>query len=386
MVKFGRKFFFDRVHKKRNYTLPIIITGILVVAITATFLITRYYKENKPKDTTPKLVLKKSIEIEVYTELPSIKKYIKNIKNIKESDLEIVYPEDLLIEEDNSACENVEDQENCKKLIATSIGEYKITIKSNKLDKTDNKVTLKVTDTTAPNLTLKEFKITEGNSYKIEDFVQECTDNSKQACLYEYPTDDKDGETVIDYSKYTAAGEYKIKVIAKDSSNNKTDKIETKLIINAKPKEETVKPPVEKPKEETVKPPVEKPKTCKYGDLNYSNAYVISTKISNTECAISEEEATDLANPDGIHNNTKFLKEYNSTYLFDEFDKYELEGDISVVTKTGLVYNTSNKGVVGYYIVTEAYQKIGDVTVTLARYFIDENGNRVWKINLLNLK
>jgi len=377
MVKFGRKFFFDRVHTKKNYTLPIIITVILIVAITTTFLVTRYFKEDKPKIATPKVVLNKSVEIEIYNELPSISEYIKELKNIKESDLNIEYPEDLAITEDSSACESEEDTD-CKKLIASSLGEYQITIKSDKLKETKT-VKLNVVDKTAPILKLKSVTITEGTTYKVEDFIESCIDNSDNACKYEYLNEE--------FSNYTTPGEYPIKIVAIDSSNNKTEEIETKLIINKK--KTTSNNNDKKPDNSTNtnnNTTTEKPKTCEYGDLKYSNSYVIATRISDTTCAISAKQAEDLSYKPGIEHNKKLIKEVQSAYLKNTIEKMNLEGEIIYDITYGPVFNTSNKGVVGYYLLSEARQTINGKTTTIARYFIDENGNRVWKVNALNLK
>lgn len=367
MVKFGRKFFFDRVHTKRNYTLPIIIAAVIIVAIIATFLITSFFKEDKTEEKTPKIVLNKSLEIEINSELPNISEYIKNLENIKEEDLEISYPENLVIIEENRACENTLDTV-CKKQIVTAIGEYEVTIKSEKL-KDASTATLKVVDKTAPVLTLKEVSITEGNTYKIEDFIESCSDNSNTACSYEYSNDKNDNDEIIDYSKYTEVGEYIIRIIAKDRSNNQTEKIETKLIITKKPNNNS-----------------DKEQTCKYGNLKHSSAYVIATRITDNKCAISAEQANDLSYKPGIEHNKKLVKEIQSAYLKNTIDKLNLGGELTYDITYGPVFNSTNKGVVGYYLLSEAKQTINGKTTTIARYFIDENGNRVWKINALNLK
>jgi len=383
MAKFGRKFFFDKVYTKKNYTLAIIIVSILVVAIIATFLITRYYKADKPAEA--KVTFKKSIKIEVYSELPSIEDYIKKMENIKTEDLEIVYPETLATEEDLSNCENAENTESCKKVLASTVGEYEIVFKSEKLKK-DKTVTLKVVDTIAPLLEVKELTITEGNTYAVTDFVSACTDNSKLDCSYKFADAKDEDENVIDYSKYTNPGEYEIKVIAKDESGNISEEKATKLIINKKvekPNKEEQKPSKEPEKEDNKKPET---KTCKYGDLTYSNTYVIATKVNSTECAISPEEAGDLANKAVTVHNKKIVKEIQEEYLKNTIDAMYLEGIITYDIVYGPVYNTTNKGVVGYFIMSEATQTINGVTTTIARYFIDENGNRVWKVNALNLK
>ena len=63
-----------------------------------------------------------------------------------------------------------------------------------------------------------------------------------------------------------------------------------------------------------------------------------------------------------------------------------LEGQITYEISYGLVYNSTKKGVVGYYLMGEAKQTVGNTTTTIARYYINEQGNRVWKVNTLNLK
>jgi len=270
----------------------------------------------------------------------------------------------LVIEEITTECKNSDNSTDCKKQLATNIGEYKIIINSKKLDK-EKTVTLKVEDTIAPTLKIKDLIITENTAYKIEDFIESCNDNSKLACSYEY-ANEKD----VDYSNYTKAGEYPIKLLAKDSSNNQTEIIETKLTI----------------KKKATNNKTEKPKTCEYGDLNYSDSYVIATRINNNKCAISAKEASDLGYKPGIVHNKKLVKEIQTAYLKNIIDKMNLDGEIVYDITYGPVFNTSNKGVVGYYLLSEARQTIDGKTTTIARYFIDENGNRVWKVNILNLK
>lgn len=385
MVKFGRKFFFDKAHKKKNHTIPLIIAGVLIVAITTTLLVIKFSKnDEKPKIKETIVTINKTLEIEIYSELPNKEDYFKKLENIKVEDFEISYPENLSFVDDISGCENKEDTANCKKQLATTIGEYKITLKSEKLEDKEYNVTLKVIDTTKPTLALKEVTITEGETYTINNFINTCEDNSKTECTYEYFKEDKDKDgNVIDYSKFTSPGTYEVKIYAIDSSNNKSEVGTTKLTINKKKtttndNKETNNPPKN---EETTKP-----KTCKYGDLKYSSSYVIAVKIESTDCAISAEEAEALTNKAGIKFNKVLAKEIQASYLEKEISKLNLQGQISYEITYGPVFNTTNKGVVGYYLASEAKQTVDGKTTTIARYFINENGNRVWKVNNLNLK
>lgn len=380
MVKFGRKFFFDKVHKKKNYTIPLIVAGVLIVAIIVTLLVINFSKKDeKPKVKETIVSINKILKVEIYNELPNKEDYFKKLDNIKVEDFEITYPDNLVLTEDVSECENIEDTATCKKLLVTSIGEFKITLKSEKIKDKDYTVTLKVVDTTKPILTLKEHTITEGENYTINNFINTCEDNSKIECAYDYVKDNKDKDgNVIDYSKFTSPGTYEIKIFATDSSNNQSEIGTTKLTIN---KKKTTNNNTSQNNEGTSKP-----KTCKYGDLKYSNSYVIAVRIDNTECAISVEEAEALSNKAGIKFNKVLAKEIQASYLEKEISKLNLEGQISYEITYGLVFNTSNKGVVGYYLSSEAKQTIDGKTTTIARYFINEKGNRVWKVNNLNLK
>ncbi len=364
MIKFGRRFFFDKVYTKKNYTIPIIIGVVLLIAIITTFLVTRYFKDNTPKKKEIKAVLNQIVEIEVYNALPDKKQYFKELKNIEYNDFEIVYPEELELFEDLSECQNTEEITSCEKTLATSLGEYPVTIRTEKLNPKEYNVTLKVIDTTSPILELKEMTINEGKNFKINDFITSCKDNSKIECTYEY---------VEDYSKISKPGEYTIKILAKDSVGNESEIKETKLTIKKKKTQNNSSDKDNKPK-------------CTYGDLKYSDAYVIATRIDNKECAISVEEANSLANKAAIEHNKKLAQEIKKAYLLNTIKPLNLEGQITYDIYSEPIFNSSNKGVVGYYLMAEANQTINGTTSTIARYFIDENGNRVWKINVLNLK
>lgn len=368
MVKFGRKFFFDKVYTKKNYTMPIIIGIVLIVLIILTFLLTRYFKQNNnlEKDEI-KIIVKESLDIELYSEIPSKEDFINKIENIDYKDIEVIFPEELKTIVDTSNCEDKNNQKGCSKTLVTSLGSYNVIIKSDKLPKQENVVKLNVLDKVSPILELKEVTITEGATYKIENFIASCSDNTNALCIYEYVKTDKDenGE-LIDYSGFKTVGKHTIKIIAKDASGNRSEVKETTLNINKK--------------KNTIST------TCKYGNLSYSSAFVIATKIENTKCAISVQEAESVANKAALKHNKKLVTEIQNAYLQKTIDAMNLEGQITYDITYGLVYNSSKKGVVGYYLMSEAKQTVGNKTTTLARYYIDENGNRVWKINTLNLK
>lgn len=100
------------------------------------------------------------------------------------------------------------------------IGVYEVKVLIN--DETyQTKIT--VEDTIKPVLKLKEVSINEGESYKIDDFIDNCTDNSGETCLYEYKNP----------TTYSKEGTYDITIIAKDSSSNAVEET-TKLNIKSK--------------------------------------------------------------------------------------------------------------------------------------------------------
>ncbi len=97
------------------------------------------------------------------------------------------------------------------------VGTYEVIV--NIGDKT-YQTTLTIQDTTKPELKLKEVTINEGETYKIEDFIENCTDNSGDTCVFEYQNQEN----------YSKEGTYDITIIAKDHSNNQVSEA-TKLII-----------------------------------------------------------------------------------------------------------------------------------------------------------
>lgn len=100
------------------------------------------------------------------------------------------------------------------------VGTYDVVVTINNKN---YKTTLTIQDTTKPDLKLKEVTINEGETYKIEDFIDSCTDNSGDSCTYAY-------QNQVDYSK---EGTYYITIIAKDNSNNEIIAT-TKLLIKKK--------------------------------------------------------------------------------------------------------------------------------------------------------
>lgn len=112
------------------------------------------------------------------------------------------------------------------KLITTDIlnepGTYNVEVI---IDNNIYQTTILVKDITPPTLTLKQKTIYYGQSYKINDFINECNDDSKSECILSF----KDKAM----SNYKNIGTYEIIIIAKDSSGNISEQ-KTNLTIKKK--------------------------------------------------------------------------------------------------------------------------------------------------------
>lgn len=113
------------------------------------------------------------------------------------------------------------------------IGEYKVKVFTSGEEK---EVKFNVYDRTEPEVKVKDVTITEGNTYKPEDFIESCTDNSKEECTFE----------IINTENYSKAGTYEITLSAKDKAGNTKEEVATLTITKEKPKK------VETKKEKTT--------------------------------------------------------------------------------------------------------------------------------------
>lgn len=193
---------------KRQLIILIIIL-IAVASIIGTLLLTTKKSASKKEEVS--VNIKKSLEIEVYSELPSIEDFTKKKGKISF--------ENVPIEE--TKCE--ENDKDCKvtKLVST-IGEYEVVIT---IKDKNYKAKLKVIDKTEPTLKIKELTITEGDPYTVDSFVEEKSDNSKRDVKVKFENENMENIKEV--------GEHVIKLVAEDDSGN-IIKAETKLIINKK--------------------------------------------------------------------------------------------------------------------------------------------------------
>lgn len=187
----------------------ILIGGICLIIVLIPIILynklNKNYQNNqeiKEERLNEELKIKEDITLEVNSPLLSI-------NDLFSKDIEVTYEIKYYL-----------DNEEINPTSYDKIRVYDVRVLIN--DKTyQTKIT--VEDTIKPVLKLKEVSINEGEVYKIEDFIDNCTDNSGETCLFEY----KNPET------YSKEGTYDITIIAKDSSSNAVEET-TKLNIKSK--------------------------------------------------------------------------------------------------------------------------------------------------------
>ena len=195
-----------------------IIITFIIVLLTSILLIFVIGKEKTDKgkilmpeipkieltkeEETIDITLNNNIQIPIGSNVPSI--YDLTGKNI---DAEInIYLKDKLITTD----------------ILNEPGTYNIEVI---IDNNIYQTTILVKDITPPTLTLKQKAIYYGQSYKINDFINECNDDSKSECILSF----KDKAM----GNYKNIGTYEIIIIAKDSSGNSIKLLAESILSNA---------------------------------------------------------------------------------------------------------------------------------------------------------
>lgn len=173
-------------------------------------------KEDTPnrQETVKEPTIKENMTVEIGTELYTINDFFTGELSFQKE--EITY------------------WENEKEIrLETAYNELKTYDVKITVDEKNYQTKLTVVDTTVPELTLKDVKITEGTKYSTKDFTDICKDNSAKECVLSFK-ETKD-------ANYTKAGTYEITVTAEDSSGNKTEATAT-LTIQAKKQTSASKP------------------------------------------------------------------------------------------------------------------------------------------------
>lgn len=240
-----KRFIFDESFNKKygkKDKVKWLIVGVvaLVFILLLIILIMANKKPSKVNvsDGKPVFELKDELVVEAGNALPSVIDYFKKLENIDVNDIKIVYPEDFEISYDNSACS---DEDNDKMDAGANIDDFACVEKSLKTTATygitiivqdkEYTVRLVVTDTSAPILSLKDVEIYSGNVYQVEDFISFCVDATGTCKSAFYEGDVDESGNLIDYSKYTNPGEYRVKIYAMDDYDNVSEPMEARLKI-----------------------------------------------------------------------------------------------------------------------------------------------------------
>lgn len=240
-----KRFIFDESFNKKygkKDKIKWLIVGVvaLVFVLLLVILILANKKPKKPviNNGKPTFEIKDELVVEAGSLLPEVVDYFNKLENIDVNSIKIEYPEDFEVSYDNSACS---DEDNEKMNGGANIDDFACVTKSLKTTATygvtikvqdkEYTVRLVVTDTSAPIIQLKNVEIYAGNNYNIEDFVSFCVDATSTCEMYYYDKDVDELGNIIDYSKYTEPGEYKIRIYTKDQFDNISEPIETNLKI-----------------------------------------------------------------------------------------------------------------------------------------------------------
>lgn len=350
------KFFNGKVKKDHSRMIKYILLGAGIILIIILFILISLGKKNK----TVYLELKSVIDVEVNSEKLKTEEFFNKLKN---------YDVDKITIGDYDI---------------TKIGTYEVEISTP--DQGSQKITVNVVDTTPPDLKVKDLTVKSGATYKIEDFIESCKDNSNEECIVEYYDKSLDEEgNIVDYSKFSKDGKYIIKVIAKDNSDNLTKPIDVNLIIGEE-------------KEETPQPPVEEPITCTYGDLtinttlyNYPIAVIVGDQ--NKKCAINRDLWDSKEIVESVNNfyNTDYQRLKKQMELVLE-KNYPYGTSIVAYPQYSAILNEAGTGLVGYGIYVTVYvsdariqEKVDQQKNLKLAYYINSDGSREYKTNVFNI-
>ncbi len=327
----AKKFFNKKVYNKRKNILSIVIISICVVGIIASFIITSTLTNRTPEDAVIKI--KNTIYIDLFGDVPNDEVFFEELKNVDEDKIEIDF-EDIDTEK---------------------VGKYDIEVKvyNKKYD-----VTVEVIDEVAPELVLKDLNISNEETYKASDFVEKCSDNSKEKCDISFYSDgvDQNGNKV-DYSKYSTNGTYEIKISASDESGNQTV-LSTKLIINNDATTET----------------------CAYGNLEYDQANTLAYIVGSNNCAID----LNLYQDESMRKPVIDIAETETNKLKTDINSIpDLTENLTINREINAILNNTGNGLVGYTLMFEVLESDGTLVV---KYYINLEGNRVYVENPLGIQ
>lgn len=331
------KFFNQKVKKGRSKTKSnnnkvLLISIIAVVAVIIIGVLICVFFRDSHDDAIVKI--RDIIAIEVNNENVDKNLFFEQLENVKEKDIKITY----------------------KNVDFSEIGTYDVVIKIYG-KKYNSKI--QIVDTEVPELVIKDVKINLGESYKANDFVKSCQDNSNKECIIDFYdlSLDQNGEK-IDYRNYTKEGSYEILIVASDASGNKTSPMKATLTIG--------------------KTSEVKPITCKYGNAEYDTTNILAVNVTKEGCALD----LNLYNDENVLAPVNELIKSENEKIKKELSKINLGvKNIHVNSETATVLNTTGKGVVGYTLkFTVSIEKNNNEEV-IEEYYININGGREFITN-----
>lgn len=329
------KFFNQKVKKSNASTGTIVIASIVgVLIVIAIGVLISVNSKNKTKDAVIKI--RDSVAVEVNSKLPDKTLFFSELEGVKEKDIKTNY-----------------DKVNLEK-----VGTYQVTLKIYNKSYTSK---LEVVDTEAPVLKTKDINIAIGQTYKPEDFVESCKDNSDTDCKVSfYDLSLTQSGEKIDYSSFTLEGSYTIQIVAEDETGNKSNPQSATLNIG--------------------KSTTKNPTVCKYGNDSYDTSkYILAVNVTENGCGLDlnvyqDEGKLKLVNSIIENEKAKLKKEF-STVKLNTTDIY-LNSDI------GPVLNISGTGLVGYTLkITVSINKGSSNEEVIEEYYVNLNGERQYIVN-----
>lgn len=323
------KFFNQKVKKGRRRKKDkgkIKLIGIFSVTILLVLcLIIFIVLSNNHDDAV--VILNDSVKLEINSSEVKKDIFFQKLENVRDKDIKIDYS--------NVSFETV--------------GSYDVIIKiygkkySSKLE---------IVDTKAPDLVTKDVEINSGDSYKATDFVQSCTDNSKNDCIINFYEESA--------SNYTKDGTYTILIVASDEAGNKTEAKEAKLVIIKKGSQETPTP------------------VCKYGNDNYDSDKIVSVNVTKDGCALD----LNLYNDENTLAPAEELKNEEITKIKSELSKVNLGvKQVYIDSNISTVLNSSGNGIVGYTLLIKVSIEKNGVMEVIEEYYMLNDKTRKYIVN-----
>ena len=335
----AKKFFYNKVYnpkRERIIIISIFVAVFLLIALIVFFVIRGL--SGKVYTCSNHIIKKKDVvSIDLNSSYPDKKDYFSELQCVNEKRIKV----------------------DTKNIDISKLGEYtaKITI-----GKETFETKVKVVDKSAPVVVTKPVTIKYGTTYSYTDFIQSCSDNSKEDCQIEFYKGDKDNYgSTIDYSSFFAIGKYKVKIAAKDSAGNQSVVTTTLEIVDATSSADSG---------EII--------ACSNGNINYDAKYIPALLLDN-KCALSESEIK------------KEEDKQISSILNSESEKIQQEvssingltKDLQLNRKVQAIPNTEGNGFVGFSLFIEVVDSNKQVIVS---YYLRQDGTRAYQTNFYNLK